>query len=500
MRRLSIVWRRYSNCRCLVLFVTGMLLFVAEAHARAGGGHSYSSGSSGHSSGDGDGGGIIIYYLFRFLVELTFNYPIIGIPLDIVVIVILIKLAQQRRASSDVVYASREVVPSYVQNATTELTTLDPSLSEVLFYDFIYTLYAQLHEARGRRSVKDLAPFISAQLETGLTQLSPASLQQVSGVIVGSCRIVGARLIGRLLEVNVDFETNYTESLKQEQRSWYCKERWVFERLVGFSAPLAEASSTSACPGCGAKAERAVDGSCVYCGEKSLTNQLGVRAVRFQIVRREQKPPLLTTNVAEQGTNYPTEYQDQIAKRLQSYCQNTPDFSEEKFLKRTSEIFLAIQAAWSSLAWEMARPYESDCLFQTHRFWIEEYRRQKLRNVLSDVEISSQAIVKVVSDPVYDAITLRIFASMTDYTIRSSDNQVVCGDVKSARRFSEYWTFIRKREVRGSKSEDFKCCPNCGAELKVSMSGLCEYCKAKITCADFGWIASRIEQDDAYQA
>jgi hypothetical protein len=63
----------------------------AEALARVGGGQSY--GGGGGSGGGGGGGGgdaeglfYLIYLIVRFLIWLTIEYPAVGIPVDIVVI------------------------------------------------------------------------------------------------------------------------------------------------------------------------------------------------------------------------------------------------------------------------------------------------------------------------------------------------------------------------------------------------------------------------------
>jgi predicted amidophosphoribosyltransferase len=74
---------------------------------------------------------------------------------------------------------------------------------------------------------------------------------------------------------------------------------------------------------------------------------------------------------------------------------------------------------------------------------------------------------------------------------------VLRGSKTKPMQFSEYWTFIRSRRSKTKKSENQNC-PNCGAPLKVSMAGECEYCRSKITNGDFDWVLSRIEQDEAY--
>jgi hypothetical protein len=86
---------------------------------------------------------------------------------------------------------------------------------------------------------------------------------------------------------------------------------------------------------------------------------------------------------------------------------------------------------------------------------------------------------------------------MIDYTADEQD-KVVCGSKNAPRRFSEYWTFIRRRGVNSSDKDNVHC-PNCGAPLKVNMAGVCEYCRGKITDGEFDWVLSRIEQDESYR-
>src|SRR6266404_3040933 len=88
--------------RVAIVAVLGGLLFLpAEALARVGGGQSY-GGGGGHGGGGGGGGAgaiiWLIFQLFRMLVYLTIEYPVIGIPLDIILVagVIFYLLKRQR--------------------------------------------------------------------------------------------------------------------------------------------------------------------------------------------------------------------------------------------------------------------------------------------------------------------------------------------------------------------------------------------------------------------
>ena len=105
--------------------------------------------------------------------------------------------------------------------------------------------------------------------------------------------------------------------------------------------------------------------------------------------------------------------------------------------------------------------------------------------------------VKIKEDAFYNAITLRIFAQGYDYTVDQT-GRVVSGSNNNLRRWSEYWTFIRNREAKPAHARADLNCPNCAAPLKVSATGICEFCGGKISSGEFDWVLSKIEQDESY--
>jgi len=165
-------------------------------------------------------------------------------------------------------------------------------------------------------------------------------------------------------------------------------------------------------------------------------------------------------------------------------------------LQRARVIFFALQQGWTNQAWDTLRPYETESVFQSHRFWMDEYRKQGLRNVLGAIRLEKIELVKVAVDAAYEAITCRLHAAMRDSTVRVKDGSVVGGNPRADRVFTEYWTFLRRPGVASAQPDDR--CPNCGAPLKVTQAGICEYCQASITRGQFDWVLSRIEQDEDY--
>ena len=100
---------------CLAAMV--FLWFATDVLARVGGGQSYGGGRGG-GSGGGDGGGLgaLIYLLIRFLIWLTIEHPLIGIPVDIIVISAVIALLTGR--------AENNFIPGFFINAGILVVTL----------------------------------------------------------------------------------------------------------------------------------------------------------------------------------------------------------------------------------------------------------------------------------------------------------------------------------------------------------------------------------------
>src|SRR6266516_4273198 len=66
------------------------VLFASDVYARVGGGGSYGGGGGSGGGGGGGGLGALVYLLIRFLLWLTIEHPVIGIPVDILVIALVI--------------------------------------------------------------------------------------------------------------------------------------------------------------------------------------------------------------------------------------------------------------------------------------------------------------------------------------------------------------------------------------------------------------------------
>ena len=490
---------------------------LAEVLARVGGGSGYGGGGGGN--GDGEGLFWILYLIFRLLLWLTIEYPAIGIPLDIIFIIgvaYIFFFSDKKKSEPEFCSSASTGItpttaggvssahsPQEVANAFAQLRRFDPNFSEIIFTDFCYALYARAHHERATGRLDELSPYLSPEARNELMRRNPKHLREVRGIIVGAMQVMDVRgLASPVVSISVGFEANYTEEVAQnggtlKEMTYYVRERWELERKREVLSPKPEQATALHCPRCGAALQKDTKGACAFCGSKIESGEFQwyVRSTRLQA--REERGPLLTSDVPEVGTDSPSVVQRNFQAVRTHFEKQHPAFTWGEFMERARLIFNELQAAWSSLDWERARPHETDNIFQMHRYWIDAYKRQNLRNRLDSCTITSMQPVKIKEDAFYNAITLRIGAQGYDYT-EDKDGRVVSGSKKKLRHWTEYWTFIRNRNARPTRARTDLSCPNCGAALKVNVTGICEFCGGKITSGEFDWVLSKIEQDESY--
>ncbi|HWZ90031.1 MAG TPA: TIM44-like domain-containing protein, partial [Polyangiaceae bacterium] len=374
------------------------------------------------------------------------------------------------------------------------IRALDPGFSLVLFEDFAYLLYAAVQRARATG-----AQAIAAYLAPNLAQsLVDAQLSDVQGIVIGAMRYI--RFSGThspMLEIELELESNYVEVLRGGgTRRYYAVDRIVLARSPSArSRPFARAHTLD-CPNCGAPLEAMRGTECSYCHQNVGLGRFDWMMVSLVSCAREPRGPLLTSDVAETGTELPTIVDRGAPGRLAALQQRDPEITWQALQGRVALIFGELQAAWSGREALRIRPFVSDNLFQSMYYWIDLYTQARCRNMNENASILRMDLANVMTDAHYDAITLRVFASGLDYTV-SDDGKLLSGSRSRPRTYSEYWTLIRGSSRTGAPRRDNNC-PHCGAPLRIGMAGQCEYCRVKVTSGEFDWVLSRIEQDDSY--
>jgi hypothetical protein len=492
--------------------------------ARPGGGQGFGGGSSesggsgddgSDSDGDGGAGILLLIELIRLAARLTWRYPAVMWPIWGVVAVGL--LLRQRSQSQLVdpnwtwesfrhsaIDKTAGRTPSRPRAVLERLRDLDPDFSLVLFEDFVQALYARAHEARGRQRIDDLGAYLSGDARRSLSSLA-STLTAVEGIVVGAIRYEHVRglhdeaLPDSPIVVEMEIEANYTErtGTGDAPAAYWVTERWTLRRSRSARSRPPLRVRSFGCPGCGAPLRARDTGVCAHCGIAIDPSEFDWIVERVRSVERRPTPPALTGTVAEAGTDFETIVDPQAAVRLEELATRDAGFTWATFEARVRHIFGELQIAWTDRDLRRARPYLSDQLAATWRYWFDAYQRAGLRNVSDGARVTALTLARVVSDRHYDALTVRLFATGLDYTVDGA-NQIRTGSRDTPRSYTEYWTLIRGRSTAGP-ARATATCPRCGAPLAVTMAGHCEHCEAHITAGEFDWVLSRVEQDESYQ-
>lgn len=456
-----------------------------------------STSSSGSYSTGGGGGGLGGIFFF---------------PIIVVIIVIWVLASRNRAASSWSTGAPQAHwhVPPYQpplgpintvspRRQLLGLSQFDPNFSLVLFDDFLVALYTEIKQAQGRNLLMRYQPYLAPNAMQSLRH--PGG--EITSVIVGSASIeevhgVDASSPQDPIRVKVGFETNYGVRHAQGESAVYVHEEWTLVRRRDARSRTPDKARVIGCPNCGAPLDVVAAGVCSHCRSNVTGGNFDWQIVQIDVLDTQARGPMLTSNVEEEGNDFPTVVDPAAQPRFRALEASDPGTTWPNLSNRIGLVFTEFQAAWAARDLVKMRPYMSDALFSTQTFWVEEYKRQGLRNITENPQIASLELANVTQDAFFDAVTVRLYASSLDYTVNAQTNQIVSGNRSHPRRYTEYWTMIRGRGAKGPPKTD-KACPNCGAPLDVSMIGICNYCKVKVTTGQFDWVLSRIEQDEVYR-
>lgn len=484
--------------------IAGFILIIVAACAsaawgRPGGGESF-SGGGGHSSGGsgGDGGGGFAFELIYWGFQLIFYYPAIGLPLVAAAVILVLWSAYKQRQNRD--WDSGPPVELRRSADTDELRRLDPDFSQIVFEDFAFRLFSTAQRARASAdTLASVAPYVSEAARQSLAERSPVG-ERVVQVIVGALRIFRADVPqdaqGARVRIGVEFEANVATAA----HTYYSVETWLFGRDASRHSKPPGAARTFPCPNCGAPWQSTATGTqqCASCGQVVDNGRFDWVVEEISVASLNERAPTLTTEVAERGTDLPTYKAPDRDAQWDELVAQDPALSESTFEARLAMIYDRLNTAWAANKLTPVRGLVSDGLYDYLNYWVDAYKRQGLRNQLTDMKITAVEYAKVTRDRWYDAITIRIWGAGKDFVVKSETGQIVRGSKRTDRRYSEYWTLIRSASRKGAPKAE-PVCGNCGAPLAITMAGACEHCGVHLASGEFDWVVSKIEQDDTYR-
>ncbi|MDC1141549.1 TIM44-like domain-containing protein [Planctomycetota bacterium] len=376
-----------------------------------------------------------------------------------------------------------------------QLAAVDPDFSRVPFLEFAHLVLVKYHESRGGlgegKNRFAVTPYLSPTLANELRD----STTGLEIFVVCSTRLFHVRTTRKYAFANVMYRALLTES---DSAPMLVTQTVRFRRPRQLRTRRPEKVLELGCPNCGSASETALDGSCPQCGSVAARGDLDWQAIEIKTIDSEwaYRPEIVP--VADIGSSHPTWIAEDLIDQRKDLEQRDSQIRWDRLAAKMMFTFKRIVEGFSALDEKALRPFESDALYDSHRFHIQRRREAEARELYSEVHVESAEIVKVENDRWYDAVTARIFASVKVQPVNKKGD-VVDGKPSFDRRYSEYWTFARRAGVTSDYSKDEASCPNCGADLRhINRVGICENCASKIVHGEFDWVATMITKDEEY--
>ncbi len=478
-------------------------LVAVDAEARLGGGENYGGGGGGGGGfGDGGGGGLSFGggssgggdgIDLVLLIRLIIAWPEVGIPVAIVLMI----LASMKVRSESKGFQVHGTTPRREERkrrpvGLAAVAERDAAFSRPAFLAFVSLVLRRSLEFVPKDQADILAPYLAPAAAEALRKHLTDGVPD--RVVIGATEVL--KVVERQGRFRVDIR--FVASMELGHRPWLVRTTLRFERDAAALSADPEVVSRLGCPSCGSAADCDRQGRCRACGQPVNDGKRTWLCTEIVGWDREVAPgPDLRAHHGgvEPSVHAPTVRSPDLDRDLRALAGRHGGFDKRAFEARARELFMMLQQAWSDDRMDDVRAWVIDDLWQQFRFYADPYRRDGLRNVLENIELTKLEITDASTDAWYESVSLRLTASMID-TVRDRAGNVVAGDAKTPRRFSEVWTFLRSPDAKGGT--DLHHCPSCAAPLdKVNAAGVCGHCESRIATGRFDWVLARIEQANA---
>lgn len=135
---------------------------------------------------------------------------------------------------------------------------------------------------------------------------------------------------------------------------------------------------------------------------------------------------------------------DPVSRGLGHIMSMDGSFDESRFKESAEDMFFKIQGAWTRRDLSPVRNLLTPQMLNTFQENINRDLAAKQVNRLENIAVRQVEIVDAVQDQGEEYITVKFLASLLDYYVDESTNQVVSGSSSDPVKFLEYWTFHRK--------------------------------------------------------
>lgn len=168
-----------------------------------------------------------------------------------------------------------------------------------------------------------------------------------------------------------------------------------------------------------------------------------------------------------------------------------PNFSSGDFITFTKQVYIDIQNAWCARDLTTVRPVLHENLYNTTNRQIQSKIQQHIVYHYESIAINTAYLTSYKKDAQFEYLTAYLNARMIDYQVDELTGNIIRGDKYTRWDLRYKMKFVRSVGTKTKEETDKNNghnCPNCGAPMEISSSGVCDYCGSVVTTGQYSWV------------
>lgn len=168
-----------------------------------------------------------------------------------------------------------------------------------------------------------------------------------------------------------------------------------------------------------------------------------------------------------------------------------PEFSSLYFLTFAKKVFVDIQNAWSARDLSSVEGVMHQNLYEQTQKQVDKKIADHVTNKIERICVDKSYMNSYWTDAEHENVIVYIQAGFVDYQVNDDTGAVILGNTRDKCTMSYRMTFSRtldSKTEKGGAVEKSMTCPNCGAPMKGTSFGKCEFCGSVITTGKYGWV------------
>jgi predicted lipid-binding transport protein (Tim44 family) len=380
-------------------------------------------------------------------------------------------------------------------------STLDPQPSRAYLAPALWASHRarmELYQLHGRRNVVDDVTVHSSRV-VAIEQGDRGSLPLTD---TGRDRVTV-----RIRASSTDYEVDGSGAVVRGDKLVHTWEAdWMLERASTLTSRADGGLLGGRCPACGAPLQLDGDGLCSYCHaavadathdwvvvavgdvgreDDVLRAVLGIRtAVRTGDDDMSPADEVVSFDMPLPDAPAATAGDDPLAVLRVRYP--ALDAAEITVAARTA--FVALRTAWGAMDPSPARPVMTASGVDALTSAIAALRERGLRRATDDPLLEKCTVVSATPGDEWASVTVRVVATTVDADV-DGGGAAVRGSLQPRRMGSD---LVLRRLLH--RDGDVSRCPRCGAPLRASVAGVCDFCREAVAGGGGDWLLDSVPE------